>query len=432
MRKKDLKPTREWLRANKGPVFSGITEVNIAPGGLLVNNNPLFSRNRFQRDIVRKKSIVFLTVYCLTIFTGCSGKGINEPSPENTPISNSAADIRQETEERPEMRKRIIVDNGNLMVMSGEENEPYTYDEFPDIPRKVAGIINMLDDGDNSVNSYNKDEQLYVCYVLDDSRSIMLGGNDVDIFNFCIDKEQDIIEFSVENLTFPDTDEDYRYQLLETFRMLFDENGEAIHQYFIDFYENPDDVMEDETIINGMQIKYRCTPKHRLKVFLTPTASSTPSLPGQSLENEFSLIIGEKYITLNDWDYEADISGVLGKPLQETERILGDEADTHAGSIVKTQEFEGLVLYLFTPNKYRGFWISRMVVTDDKYKTYRGISVGCSRDQFKEIYPEANMALDGRTDPNNCAYTFYQGDQYIKFEFKDGVIKKIEYYVEIP
>lgn len=260
MRRKDLNPTREWLRANKKPVFT--------PGGLSVKRRPSFFNKPFpEGNIMRKKAIVFLIVYCLAVFTGCSAKGKEEPFPESTPISNSAADIKQGTKERPETRKSNI-------------------------------------------------------------------------------------------------------------------------------------------------------------------ASSTPSLPGLSPANEFSIFIGEKYITLDTWDYEADIPGVLGEPLQETERVLGDEADTHAGSTVKTQGFEGIVLYLFTPDKDRGFWISRMVVTNDRYITYRGVSVGCSHDKFKGIYPEANMALDGRTDPNNCAYTFYQGDQYIRFEFKDGVITKIEYRTE--
>lgn len=158
----------------------------------------------------------------------------------------------------------------------------------------------------------------------------------------------------------------------------------------------------------------------------------TPNIHEQSINNEFSLKVGEEYITLKKWDYEIDIIDILGKPLHESEEILGDSADTHSGSVIKTQEFEGLVLYLFTPNKDRGFWIMQMEVKGDKYKTYRGVSVGCNYEEFIDIYSEADMVIDGRADPTDCAYTFSHNDYYIRFEFKDGVISEIKYYVEIP
>lgn len=48
---------------------------------------------------MRKKAIVFLILYCLTVFAGCSVNQKREPSSEtSTPIHSSTADIRQETE----------------------------------------------------------------------------------------------------------------------------------------------------------------------------------------------------------------------------------------------------------------------------------------------------------------------------------------------
>ena len=34
------------------------------------------------------------------------------------------------------------------------------------------------------------------------------------------------------------------------------------------YYQNPIDGNTDETCINGMQVYYRCTPKHQLMVYL--------------------------------------------------------------------------------------------------------------------------------------------------------------------
>lgn len=54
---------------------------------------------------MRKKAIVFLILYCLTVFAGCSVNQKRELSSEiNTPIHSSTADIRQETEEHSEKK----------------------------------------------------------------------------------------------------------------------------------------------------------------------------------------------------------------------------------------------------------------------------------------------------------------------------------------
>ncbi len=173
----------------------------------------------------------------------------------------------------------------------------------------------------------------------------------------------------------------------------------------------------------------------------TPTTEvvaieSTPDMPEQDAINEFSLLVGTKYISLKDWDYEADIQNVLGEPLKETQEVLGSGADTHAGSIIKTQEYEGLSLKLFSPKQNgKEFWVLQMFVNSDRYKTYREITVGTDINQLKQAYPETTIKLDGRTDPNNCAYVFNLGNmdgRYIRFEVADGIIKEIDFYFKIP
>ncbi len=217
---------------------------------------------------MKRIALVILILYCLIFYTGCSVNQKEKASSESsTPGNNSIVDTLQETEENSEKRDCIIDDNGNLMVMIEGNYEPYNYDKFPEIPKKISRIISMLSEGDNFINFHCLDE-LHVYYGLEYNKSMMLGGNGVDIFNFSIDQEQDLIEFSVENLTFSGIDDDYRPQLLESFNLMFGESGEKIYQYFIPLYENPVVDMEDETIIDGMYIKYWCAPKHRLKIFL--------------------------------------------------------------------------------------------------------------------------------------------------------------------
>jgi len=138
-----------------------------------------------------------------------------------------------------------------------DEYVTYTYEKFPKISDKLAQIIQVLSDGDNIVKLEYDDENLYVYYLLEENKSRIVGGNDVDIFNFFIDSKQDVVSFSVEYLTFPDLlDDDYTSQLQEILSLLFGESGKEIYLYLMEHYQNPIDDNSDETSINGMQVSY--------------------------------------------------------------------------------------------------------------------------------------------------------------------------------
>ena len=149
----------------------------------------------------------------------------------------------------------------------------------------------------------------------------------------------------------------------------------------------------------------------------------------QQAINEFSVVFGDKYISLKDWDKDNYVAGILGKPIEETTKILGSGADTFAGTSVKTLKYQGLIITLFRGREY---WITMMVMTDGQYQTYRGITIGSTVSELKQAYENVIQALDGRTDINNCAYTFNDQERYIWFEVGKGVIKEIKLYVEIP
>ncbi len=162
----------------------------------------------------------------------------------------------------------MIDDMGNLLVMYKDGYEPYIYDKFPSIPKNLSRIIKVLRESNNIV-SLDYYDILFVYYELEEKKCQIVGGNGGDIFNFSIDKEHDIVEFSVEHLMFPGLlDDDYRSLLLETFNLLFGESGEDIYRYLMAFYEQPTDGVIDETRINGMLVTYSCTPKHKLVISL--------------------------------------------------------------------------------------------------------------------------------------------------------------------
>lgn len=212
----------------------------------------------------------FLTLCYIVVLSGCTTNTDKSTSLENT------GQNKLETKKTQGTYKNIITDNcllddaGNLLILGEDEYELYTYEKIHDLPGRLGQIIQMLSEGDNIVR-LNYRDKLSLYYVLEKSKSETVGGNDVDIFNFSIDREQDIVSFSIENLIFPDLlEDDFSLQLLDTFNLLFGDNDKDFYSYFMTFYENPIDGVSDETWINGMRVTYRCTPKHQLVIYLVP------------------------------------------------------------------------------------------------------------------------------------------------------------------
>ena len=65
---------------------------------------------------------------------------------------------------------------------------------------------------------------------------------------------------------------------------------------------------------------------------------------------EYSITIGDDYIALRDWEDTVDIYGLLGEPASQEVEVLGQGADTFAGSYIKTLKYENLEIKLFSPH----------------------------------------------------------------------------------
>ena len=161
----------------------------------------------------------------------------------------------------------------------------------------------------------------------------------------------------------------------------------------------------------------------------TTTGQNAPESVG-----EYSLISDRGQLSLRNWYDQAELSAVLGEPVAETNEVLGREADTHAGSHLKTLKYEGLVVQMFSPrDNGKDFWLMSMDLTSPKLQTTRGITVGSPLTELKEAYTGLEMVPDGRSDPNNCAYWINRVRyEYMTFEVEKGIIKEIKLYVELP
>jgi hypothetical protein len=151
--------------------------------------------------------------------------------------------------------------------------------------------------------------------------------------------------------------------------------------------------------------------------------------------NDFSVLVNGGYLSIFDEENQIDLQRLLGEPIYENIEVLGEGADTFAGSFTKTMQYEGLELELFSAvEKAESFWITGIKITSGIYVTKRNIRVGSTLEELKEEYPSAKMVLDGRTDENNSAYEFSMENDltFIHFEVNDGIIVQIYLFYIMP
>ncbi|MBW7475494.1 hypothetical protein K0T92_12105 [Paenibacillus oenotherae] len=163
--------------------------------------------------------------------------------------------------------------------------------------------------------------------------------------------------------------------------------------------------------------------------------ATVKAVPEDSAANDFALSVNDSAITLKAWDYDVNLDKILGAPLSSQVEQLGEGADTSTGSFMKRMKYDGLQLELFSPkNNGKHFWIMTMEITKEGYQTSRGIELGHTVKAITDAYPAIQIAPDGRTDPNNCAYEVKDEDQgsFLKLEVKEGVVSGIKIYHLIP
>lgn len=149
-------------------------------------------------------------------------------------------------------------------------------------------------------------------------------------------------------------------------------------------------------------------------------------------ESEFSIIYKCDTISLKQWDNEVDLNRIFGEDFNESIEQVGKEGDTFEGSYIKTLGYNGIKFKLFSP-KDNGitFWIYEINTTSPLFLTKRGIKVGDSLILLKKTYEEVSRVLDGRVDENNLAYQYNNGEEYIIFEIKEGIIVEITLKTEL-
>lgn len=135
-------------------------------------------------------------------------------------------------------------------------------------------------------------------------------------------------------------------------------------------------------------------------------------------------------IKLGDWDDKVDLKAIMGEPVSQEVKQLGDGADTFTGSYVKEMVYDGIKLGLMSPkDNGKTFFVDRIEITLGDYETSRGIKIGDGYDKILDSYVYSGAGYDAQ----NHTYTFTDGSiSYLSFDVQRGVVKSITLYAEHP
>ena len=132
-------------------------------------------------------------------------------------------------------------------------------------------------------------------------------------------------------------------------------------------------------------------------------------------------------LSLQQWDSTIDLQKHLGKPLTQKTRELDRNSDTFSGSFIKDLEYPGLKLQLFSPPQNgKTYWIQEIILTNNRYNTTKGITIGDEWQKVKQAYPTIQKF------PGVNENMFYVADagyeKSIEMEFQNNKLKKLRMY----
>lgn len=135
-------------------------------------------------------------------------------------------------------------------------------------------------------------------------------------------------------------------------------------------------------------------------------------------------------LSLQQWDSTIDLQRYLGKPVKEKSRELDRNSDTFSGSSIKDVEWNGLKLRLFSPPQNgKTFWIQEIILTNNKYKTPRNVTIGDSWQKVKQSYSSLQK-FPGENE--NMYYVSDEGyERSIEMEFQQNKLQKLRMYYTV-
>ena len=155
--------------------------------------------------------------------------------------------------------------------------------------------------------------------------------------------------------------------------------------------------------------------------------TKAPIQSGQPDPGIYGIQLPNTSVFLQQWDSTINFEKELGHPRKQNIKQLDSNSDTFSGSFIKDLEFEGLKLKLFSPPQNgRTFWVQEIIITSNKFKTTKGISIGDEMEKVKQAYPTLKK-FPGENE--NMYYVADEGyEKSIEMEFEKNKLKKLRLY----
>ena len=148
----------------------------------------------------------------------------------------------------------------------------------------------------------------------------------------------------------------------------------------------------------------------------------------QSIDSTmYAIQLPLRTLYLQQWDSTINVEQQLGRPVTENQKKLDNNADTSPGAFIKDQIYDGLQLKWFSPPQNgKSFWLQEDILTDNKYKTTKGITIGDSFEKVNLAYPSL-QPFPGASQ--NIFYIAEKGyEKSMEMEFENKKLVKLRMY----
>jgi len=150
--------------------------------------------------------------------------------------------------------------------------------------------------------------------------------------------------------------------------------------------------------------------------------------PDKNAYAEFTTTDGKVNLRLRSTRNEVSLSA-LGTPTDTLRRVLNIATDPHQGAVVTEYKYENVNLVFFQPKGSNEGFLRTVEIKGGPWTTARGIKVGDSVADLKNMYP--NIA-DWKDEPEVYQYVYNIDDSVLLFGIENDKVSRIKIEYNIP
>lgn len=150
----------------------------------------------------------------------------------------------------------------------------------------------------------------------------------------------------------------------------------------------------------------------------------------------YSLLFEDLVLTIKENLSAEELYAALGKPIAEVIEEVDDGGDSFQGAVVHSLTYEGITIYLFSPQKEpEAFWLMSMTATGSAIHTPKEIAVGSTLAELQNAYPDLEELPYDFVEEGNPQYYLvhdWEAMKAMQFKILNNQVAQINVYVEMP